>query len=73
MAPPVNRLESLWSRSESREAPVLDEPPFSMRRVKLRAKSWENGVEGLMAKHPTAAIVAAAAIGIALGWMVKRK
>jgi hypothetical protein len=71
MAAPINRLESLWSRREAREAPVAEEP-FS-RQVKRRAKSLESGVEGLMAKHPTAAIVAAAAIGIALGWIVKRK
>jgi len=33
----------------------------------------ETGVEDLMAKHPAATIFAAAAVGIALGWIVKRK
>jgi ElaB/YqjD/DUF883 family membrane-anchored ribosome-binding protein len=44
-----------------------------MKRPNSQMKSWENSVEGLLAKHPKAAIMAAAAVGIALGWMVKRK
>jgi hypothetical protein len=69
MAAPINRLESLWSRSET--------PQTLPRRegvdLSSRAKSWENSLEGLFAKHPKAAIAAAAAVGLALGWMVKRK
>ena len=69
MAAPINRLESIWSRSEARETPA----PREQAVWSSRARSWENSLEGLLAKHPTAAIVAAAAVGIALGWMVKRK
>jgi len=69
MAAPFNRLESIWSRREAREKTFAPEQPVWTK----RAKSWEHGFEGLLAKHPTAAIVAAAAVGIALGWIVKRK
>ena len=69
MAAPINRLESMWSRIEAREAVLTPE----QRVWTKRAKSWENRFEGLLAKHPTAAIVTAAAVGIALGWIVKRK
>jgi ElaB/YqjD/DUF883 family membrane-anchored ribosome-binding protein len=69
MAAPINRLETIWSRNEARAADAANEHAGWGN----RAKSWENKVEGLLAKHPTAAIVAAAAVGIALGWMVKRK
>jgi len=72
MAAPINRLESLWSRSETGEAPIVPEPPLP-RRMQRQAKRWERGAEGLMAKHPTAAILAAAAVGLVLGWIVKRK
>jgi hypothetical protein len=69
MAAPINRLESIWSRSEP---PEPDFTPVLPVRTK-KANSWEDKFEGLLAKHPTAAIVAAAAVGIALGWIVKRK
>jgi ElaB/YqjD/DUF883 family membrane-anchored ribosome-binding protein len=73
MAAPINRLESIWSRREAREAALADEQLFPTRRASSRIKSLENSVEGLLAQHPKAAIVAAAAVGIALGWIVKRK
>jgi len=69
MAAPINRLESIWSRSGGLEAPAPRERAVWAN----RAKSWETSLEGLFAKHPTAAIVTAAAVGIALGWIVKRK
>jgi ElaB/YqjD/DUF883 family membrane-anchored ribosome-binding protein len=69
MAAPINRLESIWSRSEAREMAFAAEQPVWTK----RAKSWENKFERLLAKHPAAAIVTAAAVGIALGWIVKRK
>jgi ElaB/YqjD/DUF883 family membrane-anchored ribosome-binding protein len=67
MAAPINRLESIWSRSEGQD--VGHEQVALSRRTKL----WENSLENLLAKHPKAAIAAAAAVGIALGWIVKRK
>jgi len=68
MAAPINRLESMWSRSEGREIAVAQRPVWTK-----RAQSLEKSFESLLAKHPTAAIVTAAAVGIALGWIVKRK
>jgi hypothetical protein len=69
MAAPINRLESIWSRTEARETALAPEQPVWTK----RAKSWEHSFEGLLMKHPTAALVTAAAVGIALGWIVKRK
>jgi len=59
----------MWSRSEGEEIAVTSERPVWTK----QAKSWEKTFESLLAKHPTAAIVTAAAVGIALGWIVKRK
>jgi hypothetical protein len=69
MGAPINRLDSIWSRRETRELPTEREQAV----WGTRAKSWETSLEGILAKHPKAAIVAAAAVGIALGWIVKRK
>jgi len=69
MAAPINRLESIWSRYADQELALEAVQPTWTD----RAKSWENSFEGLLAKRPMAAIVTAAAIGIALGWIVKRK
>jgi len=73
MAAPINRLESIWSRYEAGEMDLSPEQPVWTKRAKSKAESWENSFESLLAKHPTAAIVTAAAVGIALGWIVKRK
>jgi len=69
MGAPINRLESIWSQSEVREDPVVREQAV----WSTPAESWEHRVERFLAKHPKAAIVAAAAVGITIGWIVKRK
>jgi len=69
MGMPVNRLESIWPQVEAVEAQVEGRK----RPWRKKAKSWERGLEGILAEHPKMAIVAAAAIGVALGWIVKRK
>jgi hypothetical protein len=69
MAVPINRLESIWPRSEGPEA--LAAPKQAV--WTTRAKSWENRLEDFLAEYPKAAILAAAAVGIAIGWIVKRK
>jgi len=69
MAAPINRLESMWPQSEPAEAAARRETASWGN----RAKTWENDLEGLLRKHPRIAIAAAAAVGIALGWIVKRK
>jgi len=69
MAAPINRLESMWPQGEAAEvAAGRDAASWSN-----RAKTWENDLESLLRKHPRVAIAAAAAVGIALGWIVKRK
>ena len=37
------------------------------------AKSFEHKIEDLLADHPKLAIGAAAAFGLVLGWLVKRR
>jgi ElaB/YqjD/DUF883 family membrane-anchored ribosome-binding protein len=67
---PVNRLErvSVWRRTA---APELLEPESS--RWRASAGSWERGLETFIADHPRLVIAAAAAVGLVLGWIVKRK
>jgi ElaB/YqjD/DUF883 family membrane-anchored ribosome-binding protein len=69
MAPRINRLESMWPQSESSEVAAGRESAFWSN----KAKHVENNLESLLRKHPRVAIAAAAAVGIALGWIVKRK
>ena len=69
MGMPVNRLESIWPQVEAAETQIEERK----RPWRKKAKSWERSLEGVLAEHPKMAIAAAAAIGIALGWIVKRK
>jgi len=69
MAAPINRLESLWPQSEAAEAATRREAAS----WSSKARTWESDLESLLRKHPKVAIAAAAAVGIALGWIVKRK
>jgi hypothetical protein len=70
MGSPINRLESIWPQSKTASVP----PPGSRKSTfGDTAKSWEYSFENLLAEHPKVTIAAAAAIGIALGWLVKRK
>jgi len=69
MAAPINRLESMWPQDEAAETMARREAASWSK----QAKSMENSVESLLRKHPKVAIAAAAAVGIALGWIVKRK
>jgi len=69
MGVPINRLESIWPQAEAAEA----QSEVRGRPWSNRAKSWERSLEDLLAEHPKLAIAAAAAVGIALGWIVKRK
>jgi ElaB/YqjD/DUF883 family membrane-anchored ribosome-binding protein len=69
MAARINRLESMWPRSERAEASAGREAATWSR----KARSAEHTLEDLLTKHPRIAIAAAAAVGIALGWIVKRR
>jgi ElaB/YqjD/DUF883 family membrane-anchored ribosome-binding protein len=69
MAAPINRLESMWPRSERSEVLARHEAATWSK----KAKRAEDTLEDLLMKHPRIAIAAAAAVGIALGWIVKRR
>ena len=66
---PVNRLEPHWPTSAIRpEAPEYE--PVSWKET---AASWEDGLQHFLSTHPKLTVAAAAAVGLMLGWMVKRK
>ncbi len=67
MRVPINRLESIWAKSG--EATTEGGKPSWSETI----KSWEQGVEGALVEHSKIAIVAAVALGLAIGWVVKRK
>ncbi len=59
----------MWPQSEAAEMAARHEAMS----WKKKAKTWEDNLESLLRKHPKVAIAAAAAVGIVLGWIVKRK
>jgi ElaB/YqjD/DUF883 family membrane-anchored ribosome-binding protein len=68
MRVPINRLKPIWP-SLREEAPHTSEHGS----WGDTAKTFEHKIEDLLADHPKVAIGAAAALGIVLGWMVKRR
>jgi hypothetical protein len=69
MAAPINRLKSMWPGSERAEVLARREAATWSK----KAKRAEDGFEGPLLKHPRMAIAAAVMVGIALGWIVKRR
>ena len=69
MGTPINRLESLWPRSTATET----EDGGKDATWSDTAKSWEENLETILRDHPKLAIAAATVVGLALGWLVKRK
>jgi hypothetical protein len=66
---PVNRLEPHWPTYATRpQAPEYD--PVSWSEM---ANSWEVRLQRFLGEHPKLTVAAAAAAGLMLGWMVKRK
>jgi hypothetical protein len=66
---PANRLEPHWASIEAKaKAPQVE--PISW---KERAGSWEHGLQDFLSEHPKLTVATAAAVGLLLGWMVKRK
>lgn len=63
---PVNRLEQAWSHP----APSAREALTSW---KEKVEGWDEDVKDFIVEHPTLAVVAAAMVGLVVGWMVKRK
>lgn len=70
----MNRLESIWPPAKAKDA---DLSPANRTGGKPRwsdsAKRLETNFETMLTQHPKLAIAAAAAIGLLLGWFVKRK
>ena len=66
---PANRLEPHWPRMT---APEGMSPTEEMTWSEM-AKSWEEELENVMADHPKLTLLAAATIGLLLGWVVKRR
>jgi hypothetical protein len=66
---PVNRLEPHWPTAATRVEPPEVEP----RSWKEVTTSWEDEVHSFLSEHPKLTIAAAAAVGMVLGWIVKRK
>jgi ElaB/YqjD/DUF883 family membrane-anchored ribosome-binding protein len=65
----ANRLEPHWASIESRTTAPQVEPVT----WKERAGSLEHGVQNFLSEHPKLTVAAAAAVGLVLGWMVKRR
>jgi hypothetical protein len=64
---PVNRLEPHWPQpivsSSTREEPSWSDT----------AKSWEVDLKKFIGDHPKVTLLAGAAVGLIVGWLVKRK
>lgn len=69
MRVPINRLEPVWGKSASGS----ENASASKTSWRGTAQAWEESLESLLSKHPKTAIAAAAAAGVLLGWMVKRR
>jgi hypothetical protein len=66
---PANRLEPYLKSYQVRPpAPEID--PQSWGEV---AESWDDRFQNFLGEHPKLTVAAAAAVGLMLGWMVKRK
>ncbi|HVT30402.1 MAG TPA: hypothetical protein VHE81_20495 [Lacipirellulaceae bacterium] len=64
----MNRLESsVWPKSGVARTEV-GTPTWGE-----KLKDWERSFEEALAEHSKIAIVAAVALGLAIGWVVKRK
>jgi len=66
---PVNRLETHWPQTPVPDVSVEGQAY----QWKDMARSLEANVEDFMTEHPKLTLATAAAVGLVLGWMVKRK
>jgi ElaB/YqjD/DUF883 family membrane-anchored ribosome-binding protein len=65
---PVNRLEKLLPSSADYSAEAREQSS-----LKIRAKNWEHKLEQFIEDHPRLTVGVAAAAGLVVGWMVKRR
>jgi ElaB/YqjD/DUF883 family membrane-anchored ribosome-binding protein len=66
---PVNRLEHVWTRPVDSGVDLAEESPT----LKARARNMERSAESFIGDHPRLSLAFAAAAGLVVGWMVKRK
>ena len=69
---PVNRLEHAWSRPIDTGVDLGETSTLSAT-IKTRARYVEKNAETFIGDHPCLSLAFAAAAGLLLGWMVKRK
>jgi len=69
---PINRLEHAWSPPIDTGVD-LGETSTLTSSIKSRARSAEKNAETFIGDHPRLSLAFAAAAGLLLGWMVKRK
>jgi len=69
---PINRLEHAWSRPTDTGVD-LGESSTLTSSLKTRARYIEKNAESFIGDHPRLSLAFAAAAGLLLGWMVKRK
>jgi ElaB/YqjD/DUF883 family membrane-anchored ribosome-binding protein len=48
-------------------------PEYKRKTLGETVKPWEKRLEEFMGEHPKLTVAAAAAVGLLLGWMVKRR
>jgi ElaB/YqjD/DUF883 family membrane-anchored ribosome-binding protein len=65
---PANRLASHWHPKVRSIA-----PEYKRKTLGETVKPWEQRLEEFMGEHPKLTVAAAAAVGLLLGWMVKRR
>jgi hypothetical protein len=66
---PANRLEPYLTTYTVRP-PAPEIEPQSWGEM---AESWEDRFHSFLGEHPKLTVAAAAAVGLVLGWMVKRR
>jgi ElaB/YqjD/DUF883 family membrane-anchored ribosome-binding protein len=66
---PVNRVTSHWPHTSTRSIA----PDYEKRSLSESVKPLEKRLEEFMGEHPKLTVAAAAAVGLLLGWMVKRR
>lgn len=71
---PVNRLEKQWSNPAGDESFArLAKGHYQKDREDAQQSEWLHRLERFLSDHPSTAIVAALGIGLAIGWIGKRK
>jgi ElaB/YqjD/DUF883 family membrane-anchored ribosome-binding protein len=65
---PVNRLEQVWAGTATSAESAGEGGSWTD-----KAQTWQSDLERYISDNPKVALAAAAAAGLVLGWLVKRK